>query len=61
MATANQPNLTGVASIDLGMGGELRAQVAAELKRRKRKGSYRMGQSATTDNALALISNASEY
>ena len=57
-------NLTGVASVDLGLtpsgagfgGDQLRGQLQAEIKRRKKKGL--LGQLSMGDNGMALLANA---
>jgi len=58
MASMNQPNLTGVASMDLGLGGELRAQAAEEIKKRKKKQAMAAGKLSFGDNGMQTVANA---
>ena len=55
--TMNTKNfgLSGAASVDLGLGDQLTAQVESEVAKRKRKASQQMTQPLSSSAGMALI------
>jgi hypothetical protein len=60
MATMNQPTagMSGVASADLGLGGDLNEQLAAEIKKRKQKAAQGLTNPLSGSASMALLGTA---
>jgi len=56
MASKAAPNLTGVSAVDLGLGADLRLELAKDLeRRRKMKTGGAAGQTTMGNNAMQTI------